>query len=237
MRTRATALVALAMLSCVTTLAEEPKSTLGKKVPDFTLKDYRGHSVSLDTAAKGKPVVLAFLGTECPLCKIYATRLNELAKEYEAKGVVFLGVAPNRQDSVTEIASYARVHEISFPIVKDLNQVLADQVGATRTPEVVVLDKEHAVRYRGRIDDQYGFKSNANYQKASPSEKNLADALDAVLASKPVATAETKTAGCLIGRDRKPVAGSDVTYTRQIARILNANCVSCHREGQIAPSR
>ena len=77
--------------------------------------------------------------------------------------MVFLGVAPNRQDSVTEIASYARVHEISFPIVKDLNQVLADQVCATRTPEVVVLDKEHAVRYRGRIDDQYGFKSNANY--------------------------------------------------------------------------
>ena len=103
------------------------------------------------------------------------------------KGVVFLGIDSNRQDAVTEIASYARVHEIDFPILKDLNQVVADQVGATRTPEVVVLDAKHAIRYRGRIDDQYGFKSNANYQKAAPRPSAIwPTALDEVLAGKPV---------------------------------------------------
>src|SRR5262249_14434814 len=156
--------------------------------------------------------------TECPLAKLYAPRLVELAKQYGPKGVVFLGLDSNRQDSVTEIASYARIHGIEFPILKDLNQAIADRVGATRTPDVVVLDAKHNIRYPGRIDDQYGFKSNVSYQKSAPSERHLTDALDAVLADKPVATAETKTAGCLIGRDLKPVVGSKVTYTNQIAR-------------------
>ena len=67
-------------------VAEEPKAAIGKKVANFTLKDYRGQSVSLDKAAKDKVVVLAFLGTECPLCKLYAPRLAELAKQYESQG-------------------------------------------------------------------------------------------------------------------------------------------------------
>ncbi len=112
---------------------------------------------------------------------------------------------------------------------------MADSVGAKRTPEVVVLDAGRVIRYRGRIDDQYGFQAIQNYQKTAPTDRDLVKALDAVLAGNPVATSETQPAGCLIGRDLKPVADSDVTYTRQVARIMNANCVFCHREGQIAP--
>ncbi len=114
-------------------------------------------------------MVLAFLGTECPLAKLYAPRLVELAKEYESRGVLFVGVDSNRQDSATEIAAYARQHAIEFPILKDLNQAVADQVGATRTPEVVVLDKTRVIRYQGRIDDQYGLVNNAGYQRKGTS--------------------------------------------------------------------
>ncbi|HEX3725763.1 MAG TPA: redoxin domain-containing protein [Pirellulales bacterium] len=227
--------VAAASLCADQAPAGEPTSDLGKNVASFTLPDYRGGSQSLDGLGKNKIVVLAFLGVECPLCKLYAPRLAELAKTYEPKGVVFLGLDSNRQDAVTEIAAYARAHHIEFPILKDLNQVVADQVGATRTPEIVVLDQQHAIRYRGRIDDQYGFQSNVSYQKSQPSERDLVSALDALVAGKPVTTAKTPLVGCLIGRDRKPVAGSEVTYTKQISRILNANCVFCHRDGQIAP--
>ncbi|HTM55307.1 MAG TPA: redoxin domain-containing protein [Pirellulales bacterium] len=229
------ALVVLAALASADARAEQPKSVIGKRVDNFTLKDFRGQPFSLAENAKGKVVVLAFLGTECPLAKLYAPRLVELAKQYESKGVVFIGVDSNRQDAITEIDAFARAHEIKFPVLKDLNQVLADQVGATRTPEVVVLDRDRVIRYRGRIDDQYGFVSNMNYQKPAPSERNLGDALEAITSGKKLASAETQVAGCLIGRDRKPVANSDVTYTNQIARIMNANCVYCHREGQIAP--
>jgi peroxiredoxin len=235
MRIRSIALVALATLCSLQATAAETKSFLGQKIDNFTLKDYRGQSHSLDTAGQNKIVVLAFLGVECPLARLYAPRLVELAKQYEPQGVVFLGLDANRQDSVTEINSYARVHDISFPILKDLNQVVADRVGVTRTPEIVVLDAKHSVCYRGRVDDQYGFESNKNYQKAAPTERNLADALDALLAGKTVSKPETHPIGCLIGRDLKPVASSDVTYSNQIARIMNANCVFCHRAGQIAP--
>ncbi len=235
MRTRANALVALLALCAAPLMAEESKAPIGKKIDNFTLNDYHGQPYSLDQVGKDKVVVLTFLGTECPLCKIYAPRLIELAKQYEPQGVVFLGIDPNRQDAVTEIAAYARIHDIEFPILKDLKQGLADLVGVTRTPEVVVLDKNRTIRYRGRIDDQYGFMQNMNYQLTEPKQRDLATALDAVLAGKPVAQAEVAAAGCLIGRDLEPVVGSDVTYSKQISRIMNDNCVFCHREGQIAP--
>ncbi len=235
MRTHAIALVAILAVGSAGAGAAESKSLLGEKAPSFTLRDFHGQNVSLDQVGKDKVVVLAFLGTECPLCKLYAPRLAELAKAYEQRGVAFVGIDSNRQDAVTEIASFARVHEINFPILKDLNQVVADSVGATRTPEIVVLDAKGIVRYRGRIDDQYGFTGNMNYQKPAVVERNLAVALDELLAGKPVTKAESQVAGCLIGRDRKPVAGSEVTYTKQIARIMNQNCVFCHRAGQIAP--
>ena len=154
------------------------------KVASFTLKDYRGQSFDLDKAAKDKVVVLAFLGTECPLAKLYAPRLAELANEYESRGVVFVGIDSNRQDAATEIAAYARQHGLEFPILKDLNQAVADQVGATRTPEIVVLDKSRTIRYRGRVDDQYGLVKNASYQRKEPTRRDLATALDELLAGK-----------------------------------------------------
>ncbi len=235
MRAHALALLALTALTASQVSASPPGVSIGTKVDNFTLRDFRGQSVSLGEAGKDKVVVLAFLGVECPLAKLYAPRLAELAKQYESKGVVFLGIDANRQDAVTEIAAFARTHEINFPILKDLNQQVADRVGAKRTPEVVVLDRGRAIRYRGRIDDQYGFKSNMNYQKVATGERDLVDALDAVLAGQQVAKAEVPAQGCLIGRDLKPSAGSEVTYTKQVSRIMNEHCVFCHREGQIAP--
>ncbi len=231
------AFVALAAAPTAT-LAAAPAATTDrgvKTVSSFTLKDYHGQSFALDQAARDKVVVLAFLGTECPLAKLYAPRLAELAKTYESQGVVFVGINANRQDSVTEIAAYARHHGIEFPILKDLNQIVADKLGATRTPEVVVLDKNRAIRYRGRVDDQYGLVKNAGYQRKEPSRRDLAVALDELLAGKAVSQPTTEISGCLIGRDRKPDTASAVSYTKDIAPILNAHCVSCHRAGQIAP--
>ncbi len=83
----------------------------------------------------------------------------------------FLGVNSNRQDTITELSSFARVHHVEFPILKDLNNKLADQVGAQRTPEVFVLDADRAVRYHGRIDNQFG----VGYAKKTASEFYLKD--------------------------------------------------------------
>ncbi|HEY4309281.1 MAG TPA: redoxin domain-containing protein [Pirellulales bacterium] len=227
--------LALAAAPAGSTSGADKQSLAPTKVASFTLKDYHGQTFDLDAAAKDKIVVLAFLGTECPLAKLYAPRLAELAKQYESRGVAFVGIDANRQDAVTEIAAYARHHGIEFPILKDLNQTIADRVGATRTPEIVVLDRGRTIRYRGRIDDQYGLVKNANYQRKEPSRRDLAEALDEILAGKEVSQPATEATGCLIGRDRQPTTTSNVTYTKHVARILNENCIFCHRQGQIAP--
>ena len=232
------ALAALAVPSIAAAAAPHVATNsgvVGDKVASFSLKDYRGQPFDLAKAAENKIVVIAILGTECPLAKLYAPRLAELAKEYESRGVMFVGIDANRQDAVTEIAAYARSHGIEFPILKDLNQVVADKLGAVRTPEVIVLDKSRTIRYRGRVDDQYGLVNNAGYQRKEPSRRDLAAALDELLAGKPVSQPLTQPGGCLIGRDRKPAEKSEITYTKQVARILNDNCVFCHRTGQIAP--
>lgn len=206
-------------------------STLGHKTENFTLNDFYGKSHSLADYKDKKLVALVFLGTECPLARQYGERLAELDKKFAEKGVQFLGVNSNRQDTITEIASYARIHHIAFPILKDLNNKLADQVGAARTPEVFLLDQDRVVRYHGRIDNQFGI----GYVKKTATEPYLQTAIDDLLAGKPVAQAETATIGCFIGRVRPADTTAKITYCNQVSRILNKRCVSCHREGEVAP--
>jgi peroxiredoxin len=147
------------------TVAAEPADALGKAIKNFTLPDVHGRAHAL-ADYKDRVLVLAFLGTECPLAKNYAPRLRDLAAEFEKRGVAFLGVDANLQDSLTEMAALARASGIKFPLLKDNNNQLADAVGALRTPEVFVLDRQHVVRYRGRIDDQYGLTATSGYAKA-----------------------------------------------------------------------
>jgi peroxiredoxin len=207
---------------------------LGKQVDNFSLPDVHGKAHSLDDYHE-KVVVLAFLGTECPLAKKYAPRLRDLAAEFEKQGVVFLGIDANLQDSLTEIGAFARMNGITFPMLKDNNNVLADRVGAIRTPEVFLLDRQRVVRYWGRIDEQYGFKTGAGYVKPKLSERNLANAIGEVLAGKEVSRPVAKADGCFIGRVAKVAPHGDVTYSKQVARILQNHCVGCHRPGEVAP--
>ncbi len=134
----------LALLAATAVSAAD--SPIGKAVKEFKVRDYRGHETSLADFADSKAVVVAFLGTECPLAKLYGPRLEELANQYKSQGVAFIAVDSNRQDSIAEIANYARVHGVTFPILKDVGNVIADQFAAQRTPEVYLLDNDRVVR-------------------------------------------------------------------------------------------
>jgi len=211
--------------------AAHPAASIGKKLADFSLRDYRGKVHTLADFAAKKVLVIAFIGVDCPLATLYAPRLVQLAEEFTPQGVAFVAIDANRQDSVTELATYARAHGIQFPLLKDAGNVVADRIGALRTPEVFVLDVERNVSYRGRIDDQYG----VGFRRPQPAAHNLSAALEQLLAGKPVSEQVTEASGCLIGRVPKVEPSGDVTYSNQISRILNARCVQCHRTGQIAP--
>lgn len=211
--------------------AGNAKSFVGSRVQNFTLADHRGKEYSLAELPGKKAVVVAFLGTECPLAKLYAPRLAALEKKYADKGVAFIGINSNRQDSVTEIAAYAKAHGVQFPILKDVGNKVADQFQAERTPEVYLLDGEKVVRYRGRIDDQYGVGT----ARKEPTNNDLEIAIEQLLAGKTIENSETAAVGCFIGRVRKANDASEVTYSKQISRLFQNRCVECHREGEIAP--
>ncbi len=211
--------------------ADTPLSPLGKTIANFKLQDFRGAWHALDDYSDKQLVVVVFLGTECPLAKLYAPRLMELAKEYEPRGAAFVGIDSNEQDSLAEIAHYARVHKFDFPLLKDPGNVVADQFGAVRTPEAFVLDRGRIVRYWGRIDDQYG----VGYGRPHADRNDLEEAIKELLGGKQVGTPIAKAVGCHIGRvsDKRPTG--DITYTKHIAGILQRRCVGCHRQGEIAP--
>ena len=223
--------VGLAIIFAAAPSVAAEKSPIGKKVDSFALQDYRGKERALKDFKDSKLVVVAFLGTECPLAKLYGPKLARLAKEYESKGVAFLGIDSNTQDQITAIAAYARIHEIGFPILKDLGNKVADQFGAQRTPTVYVLDGEQTIRYAGRVDDQYGI----GFQKDKPAATDLVNALNELLDGKKVTKAETEAQGCFIGRAREAKPDAAITYSKHIAPILNGRCVECHRAGDIAP--
>ncbi|MFO0948274.1 MAG: redoxin domain-containing protein [Planctomycetota bacterium] len=210
-------------------------SRVGRKIDGFSLRDHYGKEHSLGDAANDKLVVIAFLGTECPLAGLYAPRLVELEAQYGPKGVVFFGVDSNCQDSVTELTAFVQKHQIKFPVLMDPSNAVADKFGTVRNPEVVLLDRDRVIRYAGRIDDQYGFQKGVGYARPKAEQKYLADALDAVFENKEVACTNTETIGCLLGRSRKPDENASVTYSKQISRLFQKHCSECHRAGQIAP--
>ena len=211
--------------------AAESASPVGRKVENFSLRDYRGKVHELKDLADRQFVVAAFVGCECPLAKLYAPRLVKLAEEFGPRGVAFLAIDANSQDSLAEIAAYAQTHKITFPVLKDAGNAVADQMGAVRTPEVFVLDRERTIRYWGRIDDQYV----VGRQRPAPTREDLRVALEELLAGKAPSVSETAAIGCHIGRVPKQTPIGDVTYSNQIARLLQKRCVECHRAGEIAP--
>ena len=222
----------LASAVFILTAAEPGSSTLqvGRTISKWGLQDFRGKSWSLDELQGKKATVIAFLGVECPIAAQYATRLKQLSNHYCDSGVSFAAIDSNQQDSLAELAHFARTHELEFPLLKDPGNKIADQFAAQRTPEVFLLDANRKVVFHGRIDDQFTY----GIQRSKVEHHYLADAIDQLLAGENVAVAHADPVGCLIGRvlvGRAAPAGETVTYSKHIARILQDNCVRCHRPG------
>ena len=197
---------------------------------DFTLRSHEGREWSDSDFKDRQLVVVAFLGTECPLVKLYGPRLQQISEKYGDKVAIF-GINSNTQDSMTEMSAFAERHGVRFPLLKDTGNVVADQFDAKRTPEVFLLDADRNVRYHGQIDDQYG----VGIIKKKADRQYLNDAIDALLNEQDVALTETDAVGCVIGRVKKIEPKGDITYSNQISRIFQNRCIECHRSGELAP--
>jgi peroxiredoxin len=171
---------------------------VGAKVADFTLQDANGQPLSFYAYRDKSAIVVVFIGNDCPIANLYFATLAHLDRKYADKGVKFLAINSNDQDTMPAVVAHARERKISFPVLKDLGHQGADALGARRTPEAFLLDSDHIIRYRGRIDDQYGY----SYRRPVPTKTELKDAIDLLLAGKPILVTESDVRGCMIGRDK-----------------------------------
>jgi alkyl hydroperoxide reductase subunit AhpC len=147
-------------------------------------------------AAFGQDItVVVFISTICPVSNTYNLRMKELYRDYAPKGVKFEFLNANQNESQAEVEDHARQVGFPFPVVKDVNNMMADRLGAEYTPESFVIDREGVVRYRGRIDDAQN--------PARVRESSLRLAIDAALTGREVPAPETKAFGCTIKRVRK----------------------------------
>ncbi len=225
----------LSVLGCcllaTPTCGAEAEVKIGTKIDKLTFKDIRYLTRSLDDFPDARAFVLVFTETGCPVVQRYWPTLKRLEKEVRAQKVQFLAINCNSEDSITAMAAQGVRYEIEFPLVKDLEQRCVKVLGVTRTPEVVVLDQERNIRYRGRIDDQY----RPGGSRPAPTRHDLKEALTAVLAGKEVVVKETAVDGCLITHTGSASTKTPITYAEHIAPLMQKHCQECHRPKTPAP--
>jgi peroxiredoxin len=228
----ATAVIALTTLQSAHVQAAESAVPIGSQAAKFSFTDIRFSPRTLDDLGPQKACVLVFTTVECPLSQRYLPRLKELAKEFAGQEVQFVAINVGPDDSVMQMAWHAMESGAEFPFVKDFDGQCARALGATRTPEAVVLDAERKIRYRGRIDDQFRLGG----AKPTVERDDLKEALTDVLAGAKVRVEETPVDGCAITfPDPSVKADSSLTYAKDIAPLVNKHCVECHRPGTAAP--
>lgn len=165
---------------------------IGSTIEDFTLPDVNGADRSLKSLAGKNGTVLLFIAVQCPVSNAYNERMEKLAQEYKAKGITVIGINSNVAEDADAVRGHAAENKLSFPILKDPGNKIADKLGASVTPEAYFLDAKNKLLYHGRID---------NSRNATQIESNdLRNALDAALAGKAVEKTEAKAFGCSIKR-------------------------------------
>jgi len=229
-------LAVCAALTPLFAFAPPLRAVAGAPQAPLELRDIDGALQRFEPGLQGRWLVVVFLGVECPLSKLYVERLQELADKFGPSGVRFLAVDSNPQDCLADLRLFARTHKLRIPLVKDQGMRAADRFGAVRNPEAFVVDNTGAIRYRGRIDDRY----QVGLHRDNPSFVDIGGgdlyrALDELTRGRAVSVPETKAVGCLLTRTTATPSPTTVTYAEQIAPLLHAKCVRCHRPGEAAP--
>lgn len=227
--------LAVCASSLFTQAEDQPRPRTKKaEVPaiTFTLLDLGGTTYHLDQNDGRRVRVFVFLSTECPISNGYLKTLNELHAKFPANEVDLFGVVADSSVTRTQAANHFNEFKATFPILFDASGLLLQALKPTLVPEAFVLDRNGELVYRGAIDNAW----EAIGRRRPKAEKEfLTDAITATLSDKDVSLAETKPVGCLIESLPKGDAKAKVTYTRDIAPIVQARCLNCHRDRQVAP--
>jgi peroxiredoxin len=199
-RPSATVLLALALGACRG--SESPHLAIGAAAPDFSLPGIDGKSHALAEYADSRVLAVVFTGNSCPVSQQYEARIRKLHEDYRGKGVSVVAINPNAPaamqpadlgysdlgETLEDMKRRAADRQLQYPYLSDgHDQALSKKFGVTSTPHVFVFDQARTLRYEGRIDEgERGGSADAR------------NAIDALLAGKPVADARTRVDGCQV---------------------------------------
>ena len=178
-----------------------------------------------------KASVLLFITHDCPIANAYAPEIKRICTDYQLKGVSVFVVYVDPSLSAEQARKHAAEFGYTCPQILDAAHTLVKTLSARTTPEAFVVSPDGKTLYRGRIDDRY---ITFGKSRGEPTQRDLRQALDEVLAGKAVTTASTEAVGCFI--DTTATASSQpVTFNKDIAPIVYRNCAVCHHAGEVAP--
>jgi peroxiredoxin len=203
---RLTLLVSLTLLAPAIAIAADSPAvqtlSIGAAAPDFKLPGVDGHSYTLKDFAKAKVLVIIFTCNHCPTAQAYEDRIIKLYADYKDKGVALAAINPNDPkavrldelgytdlgDSFEDMKIRAKERKFRFPYLHDgETQRTARAYGVLATPHVFIFDQARRLRYVGRIDDA---------EVKTVKVHNARDAIEALLAGKPVSVEKTRVFGC-----------------------------------------
>ena len=239
-----TTFASLAFIFCILVAPKEVQSQekkddklisllrLGKVIPPITLVDTKGAKWNLHDQKDAKAIVVTFLDFKCPISNRYVTVLNSLAEKYKTKGVVITAVICD-SESAAELDKHTREFLAGFKVFYDPNHIVSNHFLADVTPQCFLLDQEKKLMYFGAIDDQYQDRTT---RLKNTKNAHLAEAIDQVLANKPVEVQTTQAIGCPLNREKKEaVAEGEITFYKDVLPLLQKHCQRCHRPDEVAP--
>jgi thiol-disulfide isomerase/thioredoxin len=183
--------------------SEHPTLAIGSLAPDFCLPGVDGQTHCLKEYSASKVLVIAFICNHCPTSQLYEPRIKQIAEDYKDKGVAVVAIEPNNPDAVMlnemgytdvgdsleDMKTRAEYRHFNFPYLYDgETQRISTAYGPTATPHIFIFDSGRKLQYEGRVDN--------NMREPLVTKRDARDALDALLAGKPVAVAKTPSVGC-----------------------------------------
>ena len=175
---------------------ETPPPELGAACPGFSLPGVDGKTHARDDFAAAPVLCVMFICNHCPYVKAVEDRLIRLARELGPRGVQFVAVCSNDaesypDDAFDKLRDRWRDKAYGFPYLHDESQDVARAFGAVCTPDIFVYGRGRNLAYRGRIDDSWKDESKVT-------RRELAEALEALLAGQPVPEPQRPSMGCSI---------------------------------------
>ena len=153
----------------------------------------RAKKFALHDLQNQKAIVVVFLSFDCPVSLSYSQPLNDMADEFGKQKVALIGLTVNQDETAADVARHVKENNLKFPVYRDADFRAANTFKAEYTPEAFVLDGQHVLRYRGRIDNNYYARLKKNPQITS---RDLEQVLGEMISGRPVSTPATLPIGC-----------------------------------------